>query len=198
MVTVSKVGDWFIWNQHNDQFQLAQLVERCTGIAQDMGLNPVQAWIFFRPYFTTTYVVFITAWIHHCIHRKRVRTPRLRSQKLIGKLKRHFVLRRGICQNLREGKIKTWSVGKLFTVWKKNWISLFSIAHNIQWYVTLIEYFHFRVYDCYYISTKILKIFITLNHRQLTTKDKRGHQLDICSIFLYLDPINAVKTLKHA
>ena len=30
---------------------LAQLVECCTGIAEVMGSNPVQAWIFFRPYF---------------------------------------------------------------------------------------------------------------------------------------------------
>ena len=30
---------------------LAQLVERCTGFAEVMGLNPVQAWIVFRPYF---------------------------------------------------------------------------------------------------------------------------------------------------
>ena len=29
---------------------LAQLVEHCTSIAEVMGLNPVQAWIFFRPY----------------------------------------------------------------------------------------------------------------------------------------------------
>ena len=28
---------------------LAQLVEHCTGIAEVMGLNPVQVWIFFRP-----------------------------------------------------------------------------------------------------------------------------------------------------
>ena len=37
----------FIWNQHNDQFPvglLAQLVERCTGIAEVMGSNPVQPW----------------------------------------------------------------------------------------------------------------------------------------------------------
>ena len=40
----------FNWNQHNNQFLvglLAQLVERCTGIAKVMGSNPVQAWIFF-------------------------------------------------------------------------------------------------------------------------------------------------------
>ena len=30
---------------------LAQLVEHCTGIAEVMGSNPVQAWIFFRSYF---------------------------------------------------------------------------------------------------------------------------------------------------
>ena len=30
---------------------LAQLVKRCTGIAEVMGSNPVQAWTFFRPYF---------------------------------------------------------------------------------------------------------------------------------------------------
>ena len=36
----------FIWNQHNDQLPvglLAQLVEHCTGIAEVMGSNPVQA-----------------------------------------------------------------------------------------------------------------------------------------------------------
>ena len=27
------------------------MVEHCTGIAEDIGSNPVQAWIFFRPYF---------------------------------------------------------------------------------------------------------------------------------------------------
>ena len=34
------------WNQHNDQLPvslLAQLVEHCTGIAEVMGSNPVQA-----------------------------------------------------------------------------------------------------------------------------------------------------------
>ena len=30
---------------------LTQLVERCTGIAEFMGSNPVGAWIFFRSYF---------------------------------------------------------------------------------------------------------------------------------------------------
>ena len=30
---------------------LAQLVERCTDIAEVMGSNPVRARIFFRPYF---------------------------------------------------------------------------------------------------------------------------------------------------
>ena len=36
----------FIWNQYNNQSQvalLAQLVERCTGIAEVMGSNSVQA-----------------------------------------------------------------------------------------------------------------------------------------------------------
>ena len=36
----------FIWNQHRDQLPvglLAQLVERCTGIVEVMGSNPVQA-----------------------------------------------------------------------------------------------------------------------------------------------------------
>ena len=55
----------FNWNQHNNQFLvglLAQLVERCTGIAKVMGSNPVQAWIFFSGLiFTTVQVVFITA-----------------------------------------------------------------------------------------------------------------------------------------
>ena len=54
----------FIWNQHNDQFPvglLAQLVEHCTGIAEMMGSNPVQASLFSCLTFTTAQVVFITA-----------------------------------------------------------------------------------------------------------------------------------------
>ena len=51
-----------LWNQHNDQVPiglLAQLVEHC--IAEVMGSNPVQIWIFFRPYFHYFQTVFITA-----------------------------------------------------------------------------------------------------------------------------------------
>ena len=54
----------FIWNQHNDQLSvglLAQLVEHCTGIAEAMGSNPVQAWIFFRPSFH-----YCLSRIHYC------------------------------------------------------------------------------------------------------------------------------------
>ena len=43
----------FIWNQF-DQLPiglLARVVEYCTGIAEVIGSNPIQAWIFFRPYF---------------------------------------------------------------------------------------------------------------------------------------------------
>ena len=54
----------FIWNQHNDQLPvglLAQLFERCTSIAEIMGSNPVQAWIFFRPYFH-----YCSSSVHYC------------------------------------------------------------------------------------------------------------------------------------
>ena len=37
------------------------MVERCTGIVEVMGSNPVRAWTFFRPHFTPTQVVIITA-----------------------------------------------------------------------------------------------------------------------------------------
>ena len=43
-----------IMNQHNDQLPLgllAQLVEQCICIADVMGSNLIQAWIFFRPCF---------------------------------------------------------------------------------------------------------------------------------------------------
>ena len=40
---------------------VAQLVEHCTGIAEVMGSNPVQAWIFSGLIFSTAQVVFITA-----------------------------------------------------------------------------------------------------------------------------------------
>ena len=54
----------FIWNQHNNQLPVglsAQLVERCTGTAEVMGSNPVQAWVFWSLIFTTAQVLFITA-----------------------------------------------------------------------------------------------------------------------------------------
>ena len=56
--TLLKLSD----NQHNDQLPvglLAQLVECYTGIAEVMGSNPVQAWIYFFQalIFTTACVV---------------------------------------------------------------------------------------------------------------------------------------------
>ena len=48
---------WFIWTQHILQLPvglLAQLVQRCTGIAEVMGSNPLRAWNFFQVLFTTT------------------------------------------------------------------------------------------------------------------------------------------------
>ena len=44
----------FIWNQNSNELSvglLTQSVKHCTGIAEVMGSNPVQTWIFFRPYF---------------------------------------------------------------------------------------------------------------------------------------------------
>ena len=41
----------YITNSHNDQLPvglIAQWIEHCTGIAEVMDSNPVQAWIFFR------------------------------------------------------------------------------------------------------------------------------------------------------
>ena len=54
----------FFRNQHSDQLPvglLAQLVEHCTGIAEVMGSNPIQAWIFFRPYFH-----YCSSSVHYC------------------------------------------------------------------------------------------------------------------------------------
>ena len=45
----------YITNSHNDQLPvglIAQLVEHSTGIAEVMGSNPVQAWIFFQGFFS--------------------------------------------------------------------------------------------------------------------------------------------------
>ena len=45
-ITVYSPLHGFIWNQHIDQLPvglLAQLVEHCTGIAEVMGSNPIQA-----------------------------------------------------------------------------------------------------------------------------------------------------------
>ena len=53
------------WTQFIDQLPvglLAQLVERCTGIAEVMGSIPVRAWIFFRSYLQLlVLVVFLAA-----------------------------------------------------------------------------------------------------------------------------------------
>ena len=54
----------FIWTQFIDQLPvglLAQLAERCTGIAEVMGSNPVGAWIFFRSYLQLLVVVVFLA-----------------------------------------------------------------------------------------------------------------------------------------
>ena len=50
-ITSSSSFQGFIRNQFNDLLPvglLAELVERCTGIAEVTGSNPVQAWFFFR------------------------------------------------------------------------------------------------------------------------------------------------------
>ena len=49
----------FITNQQNGL--LAQLVEHWTGIAEVIGSNPVQGWIFFRPYF-----YYCLSSVHYC------------------------------------------------------------------------------------------------------------------------------------
>ena len=51
-------------NSEHDQFpvsliHVAQLAEHCTGIAEVMGSNPVQAWIFVR-FFCNSLVAYIT------------------------------------------------------------------------------------------------------------------------------------------
>ena len=58
----------YITNSKSDQLPdglIAQLVEHCIGIAEVMGSNLVQAWIFSGFNFTTAWVVYITAMINH-------------------------------------------------------------------------------------------------------------------------------------
>ena len=62
--------------QHNDQLPVglvAQLVEYCTGIAEVIGSNPVEAWISFRPYFHCSSVHnckihFHVHFLNHSLH----------------------------------------------------------------------------------------------------------------------------------
>ena len=54
----------YITNSQYDQLQvglIAQLVEHCTGIAEVIGSNPVQAWIFFRLSFRNCLSCVVTA-----------------------------------------------------------------------------------------------------------------------------------------
>ena len=54
----------YITNSQNDQLPvglIAQLVEHCTGIAEVMASNPVQAWIFFRLQFLNC-----LSWVYNC------------------------------------------------------------------------------------------------------------------------------------
>ena len=65
-ITVYSPLHGFIWNQHIDQLPvglLAQLVEHCTGIAEVMGSNPVQAWIFF--FFRRSFHYYLSS-VHYC------------------------------------------------------------------------------------------------------------------------------------
>ena len=62
----------FIWNQHSDQLPvglLAQLVEHCTGIAEVMGSNPIQAWIPLRPSFH-----YYLSSVHYCEDRFHIQS----------------------------------------------------------------------------------------------------------------------------
>ena len=60
--SVKNIWKSYIWTADKDVNEmihdqlpvglLAQLVERCTGIAEVMGSNPIQAWIFFQALFS--------------------------------------------------------------------------------------------------------------------------------------------------
>ena len=86
----------FIWNQHNDQLPvglLAQLVEHCTGITVVMGSNPIQAWIFFRPYFH-----YCSSSVHYCkdcFHIQKILT--LCLQVVMNRLHTHWNRIRDAC-----------------------------------------------------------------------------------------------------
>ena len=86
----------FIWNQHNDQLPvglLAQLVEHCTGITEVMGSNPIQAWIFFRPYFH-----YCSSSVHYCkdcFHIQKILT--LCLQVVMNRLHTHWNRIRDAC-----------------------------------------------------------------------------------------------------
>ena len=66
----------FIWNQHNDHLPLgllAQLVERCTGIAEVMGSNPV------------VYITARTTFIHksrYCDAEEHCQSARMSQREL--------------------------------------------------------------------------------------------------------------------
>ena len=86
----------FIWNQHNDQFPvglLAQLVEHCTGITMVMGSNPIQAWIFFRPYFH--YCSSSVYYCKYCFHIQKILT--LCLQVVMNRLHTHWNRIRDAC-----------------------------------------------------------------------------------------------------
>ena len=45
---------------------IAQLVEHCTGIAEEMGSNLIQAWIIFRFFFCNSLVVGVVLYMFSC------------------------------------------------------------------------------------------------------------------------------------
>ena len=64
-ISKSSFTRMFICTQFIDQLPvglLAQLVERCTGIAEVMGSNPVRAWNFFQVLLTTTSFSSVLSW----------------------------------------------------------------------------------------------------------------------------------------
>ena len=70
----------YITNSQYDQLPvglIAQLVEHCTGIAEVMGSNPVQAWNFHIIFSTVSLRNFLSCLLHHCDALSLIKTSRV-------------------------------------------------------------------------------------------------------------------------
>ena len=189
VVTPRQLKQLYITNSQYDQLPvglIAQLVEHCTGIAEVMGSNPVQAWIFFRLSFRNCLSCVVTArifllfdlssavqiyvsyiYIHLFILHGYITNSQYDQLPvgLIAQLVEHCT---GIAEVMGSNPVQAWIFFFFFMLSFRNCLScvvtariflLFDLSSAVQIYVSYI-----------YIHNKIRRFLFKFLHKIITKK----------------------------